>query len=294
VKDSASGNPAFDIHAIDSSTIPGLKQEQAHRPDSISKLVVQGIPVKNVQFTNSGMFVRSGVPIDTAYGVHREGGQGWFVQVKRFAWIDKQKVDFKLSNPVFQEEQPPMVAADAPAPGKAQPEDAPQAMDIDEVAVDSADKAQDDQIGHKASASAETVVSESGILAGDKAVRIDSASGGERGEVTNIPVTIQAEANGAATGSTNIPISDSKLEGALTAGPKSPASTEFKIVESAQEAATKPIVEEIIAVKLEMGNELEASIKPMTFPMRESRQIDEGDKQDVKREQADASDIQKA
>jgi hypothetical protein len=56
----------------------------------VDRVIVQRIPLNNVQFTDSGMFVRSGIPVETAYGEHRDNGKGWFVQVDRFAWVDRR------------------------------------------------------------------------------------------------------------------------------------------------------------------------------------------------------------
>ncbi|KAJ9103927.1 hypothetical protein QFC21_002390 [Naganishia friedmannii] len=295
VMDAASGNPAFDIYALHCSTIRGLKREQAHEQESDPKLVVQGIPVKNVQFTNSGVFVRSGVPMDAAYGVHREGGQGWFAQVQRFAWIDKQKVDVTVFDSVFQDERAPITAEDAQATDKAKSEDVDQAMEIDDIPTNPADKDQDNQNKHEASVSCETVVSQSDMTPGDKAVLDKVVSGGERRELTDISMAIKPDANGAATKSADFLISESKLEDASSTGPKSSAKVESKIAATPHEVARESTADEIIAVKLEMVGELGASIeKPMGPTAGEIRQKDELGKQDVTGELTNGSDIQKA
>lgn len=291
VADSASENPAFDIYAIHSSTITDRTRGQAHGQESIPKLVVQGIPVKNVQFTNSGMFVRSGVPMDTEYGVHREEGQGWFVQVQRFAWIDKQKVDVEVSDSVPQEEQAALIADGAQVNEKAQPEDINQAMEIDEVPAKPADTDQDDTNKNKASVSSETVVSPSDIASGLEVVLDEVASGGGKGEITDIPITTQPATNGASTDLVDAPTLESKVEGALPTGPKSPATTDFKTIEPQHE----PTVDEIIAVKLEIGNEWEArDMEPLTVTTDEIRQNEGIGKQDVKAEEMIGGDLQKA
>ena len=53
--------------------------------------------MENVQFTDSGMFVRSGIPVETAYGEHRDS-KGWFVQVDRFAWIERKTTATRRSS----------------------------------------------------------------------------------------------------------------------------------------------------------------------------------------------------
>lgn len=53
--------------------------------------------MENVQFTDSGMFVRSGIPVETAYGEHRDS-KGWFVQIDRFAWIERKTTATRRSS----------------------------------------------------------------------------------------------------------------------------------------------------------------------------------------------------
>lgn len=66
------------------------KAKESSDDNAIGQVIVKRIPTDNVQFTDSGMFVRSGIPVETAYGEHRDNGKGWFVQVERFAWIDRR------------------------------------------------------------------------------------------------------------------------------------------------------------------------------------------------------------
>lgn len=94
------------------------------------RVIVERIPLSNVQFTDSGMFVRSGIPVETAYGEHRDNGKGWFVQVDRFAWIDRRSPGVA---PNAVEKVDTSLAADTPTVGAASAD--VQAMDVDEAPV---------------------------------------------------------------------------------------------------------------------------------------------------------------
>lgn len=79
------------------------------------------------------MFVRSGIPVETAYGEHRDNGKGWFVQVDRFAWIERRSPSI-ASIPV--EEVGASLAVENTQNDR--PDDAVtdvQAMDVDEAPV---------------------------------------------------------------------------------------------------------------------------------------------------------------
>ena len=99
---------------------------------AVDPVIVKRIPLHNVQFTDTGMFVRSGIPVETAYGEHRDNGKGWFVQVDRFAWIERRSPSI-VSIPVaeigtsatgdIQNDRPAEASTDA------------QAMDVDEAPV---------------------------------------------------------------------------------------------------------------------------------------------------------------
>jgi hypothetical protein len=99
-----SETPIFDIYAVPSTTLAkdGCK---ATNTDQSEKAIVERIPVDNIQFTDSGMFVRSGIPEEMEFGELRDNGKGWFVAVDRFAWIDRKNTATRSS---------PEIALDGP------------------------------------------------------------------------------------------------------------------------------------------------------------------------------------
>jgi hypothetical protein len=90
-----SETPVFDIYAVPSTTLAkdGRKATNIEQ----EKIIVERIPVDNIQFTDSGMFVRSGIPEEMEFGELRDNGKGWFVAVDRFAWIDRKNTATRSS-----------------------------------------------------------------------------------------------------------------------------------------------------------------------------------------------------
>lgn len=122
-----SETPLFDIYAVPGTTLAHSKASIDHA----EKVIVERIPVENIQFTDSAMFVRSGIPEGTAYGEHHNG-KGWFVQVDRFAWIERKTL---TRPPAERTETPSIEVAVGSEVVEPVPMDVAEPMDVDTPAL---------------------------------------------------------------------------------------------------------------------------------------------------------------
>lgn len=129
-----SETPVFDIYAVPSTTL-AKDGRKAPNTEQAEKVIVERIPVENIQFTDSGMFVRSGIPEEMEFGELRDNGKGWFVAVDRFAWIDRKNTATR-SSPEIALDGPgsPMEVAVEDADAKVTAESAVP-MDVDDAAT---------------------------------------------------------------------------------------------------------------------------------------------------------------